>query len=147
MNVWESSNSQFMCSARSYAFNNIFFVVSSQKAVTKYKADLTNRVVVDEEVSLRRIPSSPQLKSSQTRHWVFWLREVNYSLMIEPYICRGKFLLLPFDLKTSSNTIQTLPSQQQPFFWWSQQLLIIMLSPDSKIFVVLLWMRATCKKR
>ena len=69
--------------AHSYAFHNIF-VVSLQKAFTKYEADLTNRVVVDEEVSLRRIPASPQLKGSQTRHWVFGLREVNYSLLIEP---------------------------------------------------------------
>ena len=61
-----------------------FFVASSPKCVTKYEADLTNRVVVDEEVSLRRIPASPQLKGSQTRHWVFGLREVNYSLLIEP---------------------------------------------------------------
>ena len=61
-----------------------FFVVSLQKAFTKYEANLTNRVVVDEEVSLRRIPSSPQLNGSQTRHWVFGLREVNYSLLIEP---------------------------------------------------------------
>ena len=64
----------------------LFFVVSSQKAVTKYEADLTNRVVVDEEVSLRRIPASPQLKGSQPRHWLFGLREVNYLLLIEPYI-------------------------------------------------------------
>ena len=55
--------------------------------------------------------------------------------------------MIPLDLKASSNTIQTIPSQQQSFFWWSQQLLMIMLSPDSKIFVVLLWMRATCKKK
>ena len=67
-----------------------FFVVSLQKAFTKYEANLTNRVVVDEEVSLRRIPSSPQLKGSQTRHWVFGLREINYLLLIEPYICRKK---------------------------------------------------------
>ena len=63
-----------------------FFVVSPQKGVTKYEADLTNRVVVDEEVSLRRIPASPQLKGSQPRHWLFGLREVNYLLLIEPYI-------------------------------------------------------------
>ena len=101
--------------AHSNAFHNIF-VVSLQKAFTKYEADLTNRVVVDEEVSLRRIPASPQLKGSQTRHWVFGLREVNFSFLIEPYICRRKFLMIPLDLKASSNTIQTVPSQQQPFF-------------------------------
>ena len=59
-----------------------FYVLSSQNM--KYEADLTNRGVVDEEVSLRRIPASPQLKGSQTRHWVFGLREVNYSLLIGP---------------------------------------------------------------
>ena len=108
--------SEFSIYVRSLLLLILFFVVSSQKAVTKYEADLTNRVVVDEEVSLRRIPASPQLKGSQTRHWVFGLRAVNFSLLIEPYICRRKFLMIPLDLKASSNTIQTVPLQQQPFF-------------------------------
>ena len=75
--------------AHFYAFHNIFCRFFAESC-NKKKADLTNRVVVDEEVSLRRIPSSPQLKGSQTRHWVFGLREINYLLLIEPYICRKK---------------------------------------------------------